>query len=42
MDGLRRIFRYHRSKSGIKQANTHRFRHYPEFRIMPSSAFKAA
>ena len=27
MDGLRRIFRYHRSKSGIKQANPHRFRH---------------
>jgi len=27
MDGLRRIFRYHRSKSGITQANPHRFRH---------------
>ncbi|MBT7065701.1 MAG: tyrosine-type recombinase/integrase [Verrucomicrobia bacterium] len=27
MDGLRRIFRYHRSKSGIDQANPHRFRH---------------
>ena len=27
MDGLRRIFRYHRSKSGIEQANPHRFRH---------------
>ena len=27
MDGLRRIFRYHRSKTGIKQANPHRFRH---------------
>ena len=27
MDGLRRIFRYHRSKSGIAQANPHRFRH---------------
>jgi len=27
MDGLRRIFRYHRGKSGIKQANPHRFRH---------------
>ncbi|TFG64036.1 MAG: hypothetical protein E4H28_05685, partial [Gemmatimonadales bacterium] len=36
MDGLRRIFRYHRTKSGIAQANPHRFRHYPEFRIMPS------
>jgi site-specific recombinase XerD len=27
MDGLRRIFRYHRSKSGVEQANPHRFRH---------------
>ena len=35
-EGLRRIFRYHRRKSGIKQANPHRFRHYAEFRIMPS------
>jgi len=26
-EGLRRIFRYHRRKSGIKQANPHRFRH---------------
>ena len=26
-DGLRRIFRYHRGKSGITQANPHRFRH---------------
>lgn len=26
-EGLRRIFRYHRSRSGIKQANPHRFRH---------------
>jgi len=25
--GLRRIFRYHRAKSGITQANPHRFRH---------------
>ncbi|MDA0991563.1 MAG: tyrosine-type recombinase/integrase [Verrucomicrobia bacterium] len=25
--GLRRLFRYHRGKSGIKQANPHRFRH---------------
>jgi integrase/recombinase XerD len=25
--GLRRIFRYHRSKSGILEANPHRFRH---------------
>jgi integrase/recombinase XerD len=27
IEGLRRIFRYHRGKSGIKQANPHRFRH---------------
>jgi site-specific recombinase XerD len=26
-EGLRRIFRYHRGKSGIPQANPHRFRH---------------
>lgn len=26
-EGLRRIFRYHRGKSGITQANPHRFRH---------------
>jgi site-specific recombinase XerD len=26
-EGLRRIFRYHRSKSGVTQANPHRFRH---------------
>ncbi len=26
-EGLRRIFRYHRSRSGILQANPHRFRH---------------
>jgi integrase/recombinase XerD len=26
-EGLRMIFRYHRSKSGVKQANPHRFRH---------------
>jgi integrase/recombinase XerD len=26
-EGLRRIFRYHRTKSGITQANPHRFRH---------------
>ncbi len=26
-EGLRRIFRYHRGKSGIAQANPHRFRH---------------
>ncbi len=26
-EGLRRIFRYHRAKSGITEANPHRFRH---------------
>jgi len=26
-EGLRRIFRYHRTKSGISEANPHRFRH---------------
>jgi len=26
-EGLRRIFRYHRTKSGVTQANPHRFRH---------------
>jgi integrase/recombinase XerD len=26
-EGLRRIFRYHRNKSGVEQANPHRFRH---------------
>jgi site-specific recombinase XerD len=26
-EGLRRIFRYHRTKSGIEEANPHRFRH---------------
>jgi len=35
-EGLRRIFRYHRRKSGIKQANPHLFSHYAEFLIMPS------
>ena len=27
LEGLRRLFRYHREKSGIAQANPHRFRH---------------
>jgi site-specific recombinase XerD len=27
VEGLRRIFRYHRGKSGITEANPHRFRH---------------
>jgi len=27
LEGLRRIFRYHRGKSGVEKANPHRFRH---------------
>ena len=34
--GLRSLFRYHRQTTGVKLANPHRFRHYAEFRIMPS------
>ena len=35
---LRSLFRYHRQRTGIKLANPHRFRHYAEFRTMPSRA----
>jgi integrase len=34
--GLRSLFRYHRQTTGVKRANPHRFRHYAEFRTMPS------
>ena len=34
--GLRSLFRYHRRTTGVKKANPHRFRHYAEFRTMPS------
>jgi integrase len=34
--GLRSLFRHHRATSGVPQANPHRFRHYAEFRTMPS------
>jgi integrase len=34
--GLRSLYRHHRSASGVPQANPHRFRHYAEFRTMPS------
>src|SRR5207344_1089632 len=34
--GLRSLFRYHRRTTGVKLANPHRFRHYAEFRTMPS------
>ena len=36
--GLRSLFRYHRQRTGIRLANPHRFRHYAEFRTMPSRA----
>jgi len=36
--GLRSLFRYHRGLTGIAAAHPHRFRHYAEFRTMPSSA----
>jgi site-specific recombinase XerD len=34
--GLRSLFRYHRRTSGVSGAHPHRFRHYAEFRTMPS------
>jgi integrase len=34
--GLRSLFRYHRRTTGVTMANPHRFRHYAEFRTMPS------
>ena len=36
--GLRSLFRYHRRTTGVKKANPHRFRHYAEFRTMPSKS----
>ena len=36
--GLRSLFRYHRQRTGVQLANPHRFRHYAEFRTMPSRA----
>jgi hypothetical protein len=35
--GLRSLFRYHRRTTDVAKANPHRFRHYAEFRTMPSS-----
>jgi integrase len=35
--GLRSLFRHHRRGTGIAPAHPHRFRHYAEFRTMPSS-----
>jgi integrase len=34
--GLRSLFRHHRLRSDVLRANPHRFRHYAEFRTMPS------
>ena len=34
--GLRSLFRHHRQTTGVALANPHRFRHYAEFRTMPS------
>jgi integrase len=36
--GLRSLFRYHRRTSGVPSAHPHRFRHYAEFRTMPSKS----
>jgi integrase len=35
-EGLRSLFRHHRVTTGVVHANPHRFRHYAEFRTMPS------
>jgi hypothetical protein len=34
--GIRSLFRYHRQTTGVALAHPHRFRHYAEFRTMPS------
>jgi hypothetical protein len=36
--GFRSLFRYHRHTTGVALANPHRFRHYAEFRTMPSKS----
>jgi len=36
--GVRSLFRYHRSISGVAEANPHRFRHYAASRTMPSKS----
>jgi site-specific recombinase XerC len=36
--GLRSLFRHHRQTTGVTKANPHRFRHYAEFRTMPSKS----
>ncbi len=40
--GLRSLFRHHRKLTRVPQANPHRFRHYAEFRTMPSEVVTAA
>ena len=40
--GLRSLFRHHRLCSEVLAANPHRFRHYAEFRTMPSRSTIAA
>jgi integrase len=37
--GLRSLFRHHRLCSEVRRANPHRFRHYAEFRTMPSKFY---
>ena len=36
--GLRSLFRHHRHTTGVPLANPHQFRHYAEFRTMPSKS----
>src|SRR5579864_4964265 len=36
--GLRSLFRHHRHTTGVPLANPHRFRHYADFRTMPSKS----
>jgi len=36
--GMRSLFRHHRRATGIAAAHPHRFRHYAEFRTMPSTS----
>jgi len=40
--GLRSLFRHHRVRTRVAHANPHRFRHYAEFRTMPSRSTIAA
>jgi integrase len=40
--GLRSLFRHHRTITGVKQANPHRFRHYAASQTMPHVVVPAA